>query len=174
MQTIEYRTVDKSEWPNGAWSHEPDKKQWQDEATGLPCLVVRNRMGALCGYVGVAEGHPAHGKNWRDSGVDSLEVHGGVTYGDHCQPGDEKESICHIPSIGEPDHVWWIGFDCSHFGDALPAEKTRLRKYMEAQEYARMFDKSTDYANPNGTYRDFGYVTRQCQCLARQLKEMSP
>ena len=57
METIEYRTMDKSVWGPGPWQNEPDKRQWQDEATGLPCLIVRNSMGALCGYVGVSEGH---------------------------------------------------------------------------------------------------------------------
>lgn len=40
MQTIEYTTIDKSSWGNEPWQNEPDKKQWQDKATLLPCLVV--------------------------------------------------------------------------------------------------------------------------------------
>ena len=54
---IEYRFTDKSGWEQGAWQDEPDKVQWIDEETGLDCLIVRNPGGALCGYVGVAEGH---------------------------------------------------------------------------------------------------------------------
>lgn len=56
-----YTTMDKSTWGDGPWQHEPDKVQWTDEATGLPCLAVRNRFGAWCGYVGVDEDHPWHG-----------------------------------------------------------------------------------------------------------------
>ncbi len=41
MEKIEYRTVDKTGWGEGPWQSEPDKRQWQDEATGLPCLIVR-------------------------------------------------------------------------------------------------------------------------------------
>jgi hypothetical protein len=38
MNTIEYRNVvDKSTWGEGPWNNEPDKAQWQDEATKLPC-----------------------------------------------------------------------------------------------------------------------------------------
>lgn len=48
MDTREYRTIDKSD---GEWKDEPDKIQWQDEATGFPCLIVRGPSGALCGYV---------------------------------------------------------------------------------------------------------------------------
>ena len=59
MQTIEYKTVDKSNWERGEWDNEPDKKQWLDEATGLPCLIVRAPVtGSLCGYVGIAPEHP--------------------------------------------------------------------------------------------------------------------
>lgn len=61
METKEYRTVDKAGWGDGLWQNEPDKMQWQDEATGLPCLIVRGPVGALCGYVGVDERHPAFG-----------------------------------------------------------------------------------------------------------------
>jgi hypothetical protein len=61
VETKEYRTIDKTLWPRGEWDDEPDKMQWQDEATGLPCLIVRGPVGALCGYVGVPEGHPCFG-----------------------------------------------------------------------------------------------------------------
>lgn len=49
MQTISYTTKDKSTWGDGPWQHEPDKMQYEDPDTGLPCLIVRNAVGALCG-----------------------------------------------------------------------------------------------------------------------------
>jgi len=83
MKTIVYENVvDKSEWPRGVWDHEPDKVQWQDEDTGLPCLIVRNPVGALCGYVGVPEGRPCHGKEYDTVDV---ECHGGLTFAGPCQ-----------------------------------------------------------------------------------------
>lgn len=63
--THTYHTIPretKLAWGDGAWVDEPDKAQWQDETTGLPCLLVRNPGGALCGYVGVYPTHPYHGK----------------------------------------------------------------------------------------------------------------
>jgi hypothetical protein len=39
MKAIEYLFLDKSEWGAGPWQIEPDKVQWQDNETGLPCLV---------------------------------------------------------------------------------------------------------------------------------------
>lgn len=107
MLTKEYRTVDKSSWERGPWDSEPDKKQWLDQATGLPCLIVRNPMGALCGYVGVTKNHPAFGKSYGDDDacVEGLEVHGGITFADFCSHGDECTSICHVVEPGENDRV---------------------------------------------------------------------
>lgn len=156
MKTIAYRTIDKSSWEvRGEWDNEPDKVQWQDEATGLPCLIVRGGGGALCGYVGVAEGHPAYGKEYDDVDV---AVHGGLTFADKCQPSnDESRFVCHVPEAGEPDHVWWLGFDCAHSGDVCPA---RLKLH-------GVFAPS-----PWEQYREIGYVRSEVRKLARQLHEI--
>ena len=79
MKTMEYRTIDKSTWGEGEWQNEPDKKQWQDEETNYPCLIVRSPVsGSLCGYVGVSEGHALFGKSAlysseRESALDDLK-----------------------------------------------------------------------------------------------------
>jgi hypothetical protein len=62
MKTLEYRFVDKSTWADGPWHFEPDKRQWQDSATGLFCLVLRHDyLGHFCGYVSLPLEHAAHG-----------------------------------------------------------------------------------------------------------------
>lgn len=156
METIEYRTVDKASWGEGPWQQEPDKKQWQDEATGYPCLIVRNRGGALCGYVGVPEGHPCFEKDYEKVDAD---VHGGLTFADHCSPnGDESRHICH--KTDGDDHVWWLGFDCAHSGDVSPAYEMRNREFG--------FSLGDGYKR----YKDFGYVTAQVRKLSEQLKAM--
>lgn len=82
IPTKEYQSIDKSDWGNGPWLGEPDKKQWTDEATGYPCMAVRATVtGSLCGYVGVPESHPAFRKHYNDVDVN---VHGGLTYADRC------------------------------------------------------------------------------------------
>ena len=150
MQTIEYRNVqDKSKWKRGPWDSEPDKVQWQDAVTGLPCLVVRGPMGALCGYVGVGRQHPLHGQDYEKPGV---VVHGGLTFADGCGPGAEDRAVCHRPGAGEPDDVWWFGFDCAHADDICPCMGRPL--VHDAQ------------------YRDLAYVTEQCALLAVQLKAL--
>ena len=64
MRNIIYENViDKSKWHGGEWDNEPDKAQFADEPTGLPCLIRRNdRIGSLCGYVAIPPKHPYFGK----------------------------------------------------------------------------------------------------------------
>jgi hypothetical protein len=150
---IEYCTIDKSAWPAGEWQDEVDKAQWQDEATGLPCLAVRHsNLGHLCGYVGVDAKHPLHGK---DYDVPEVDVHGGLTFASACAEGDESRSICHVAGDGDPDHVWWFGFDCGHLYDMSPG---RVR--------------SSNYWGDEGdVYRNIDYVKRECAKLAERLQE---
>lgn len=55
------------QWGDGPWIGEPSKIQGIDPDTGYPVLAVRNSWnGSLCGYVGVAEGHPAFEKHYDD------------------------------------------------------------------------------------------------------------
>jgi len=159
METITYQTMDKSDWGDGAWQDEPDKKQWKDKETGLPCLIVRNRFGGLCGYVGVERRHPFFEKNSADIDFD---VHGGLTFSGPCSEGDEKNSICHIPGEGESDHVWWFGFDCAHGSDLLPAMVSREREMMQHLSFQPL----------PPPYRDLAYVTAECEFLAQKLKAL--
>lgn len=161
MNAIEYSTVDKSGWGPGAWQDEPDKVQWPDEATGLPCLAVRNRdSGNWCGYVGVPPGHALHGKDYND--VDA-GVHGGLTFADACHPGDtEAHGICHVPGDGEPEHVWWFGFDCAHAYDLSPGREAYWRKHGEARFLS----------GPETIYRTLAYVKADVATLAEQLRRL--
>lgn len=163
MQTLQYITVDKTEWGGGEWAYEPDKLQWRDEATGLPCLINRGPSGALCGYVGVSPGHPAFGADYNDVDV---RVHGGLTFAGPCHPGvNESSGICHVPEAGESDHVYWLGFDCCHAWDVSPAYKRFYEDFdKEHPEYAglRRMDE---------TYRTVDYVKEEVRGLAAQLSQ---
>ncbi len=152
MQTLEWKTIDRSQWPDGPWMNEPDKKQWLDEATGLPCLAVRNRTN-WCGYVGISKNHPLFEKHYGDI-EPYLEVHGGLTFSDHCAGNaEEGRYICHLVEAGEDDHVWWLGFDCAHSGDMW--DFTRDFPSLHYHEWEQ--------------YRTLGYVEGQCRDLAQQL-----
>lgn len=160
--TKEYTTIDRKAlgWPSGEWDGEPDKVQWRDEATGMACLAVRNRRaGNWCGYVGVSPEHPLHGKGYDEAGI--FEVHGGLTFADECQPAeDESQGICHVPEPGEPDHVWWFGFDCAHAWDFSPYDKKM--EIERGYPFTIMSDQE---------YRRLDYVKAECRGLAAQLKE---
>lgn len=156
----EWTNTDKSAWGPGPWQSEPDKKQWTDQATGLPCLIKRNGSGALCGYVGVPEGHPWYLVDYNDP-EPYPEVHGGLTYADRCmEEGDEAETICHIPEPGEPDNVWWLGFDCAHWRDISPAFRNIYAEAGISQVHGE-------------SYKDIAYVTAECASLAKQAAEVA-
>jgi hypothetical protein len=61
MERKEWRFLERKDWSAGPWDNEPDKVQWTDEQTDLPCLAVRNHLGGWCGYVGVGPDHPFYG-----------------------------------------------------------------------------------------------------------------
>lgn len=174
MSEVKELTYEDRPWPDGLWMQEPDRVQWVDEATGLVCLVKRHeRNGHLCGYVAVPPSHPFHRKDYSEcsnsdpcddnwcythSPAAEIEVHGGLTYAASCQ-GDPETGICHVPAPGEPDDVWWFGFDCFHAWDLSPGMKNAAMA-----EIGRH-----DLIDHDQTYRTIGYVKDQCASMAKQL-----
>lgn len=146
--------IDKTGWPAGPWMHEPDKLNWRTKA-GLPGMIVRNWAGALCGYVAVTAGHPDYEVNYNDV---PAEVHGGLTYSDHCQG-----PICHVPEPGEPEDVWWLGFDACHAFDYSPGLATEMALLGNRQ--VRTPGEGATYE----TYRDLAYMQAEVESLAKQL-----
>lgn len=137
---------------DGPWQAEPNRAQWKH--AGLDCLAVRHPGGLhWCGYVGVPPGHAAHGKDYDGDGL-NVDVHGGLTYAAGC-----GGSVCHIPEAGEPDDLWWLGFDCAHWGDIPPGhEEMYERAGIEKRKYGRM-----------ETYKELPYVQAEVNNLAEQL-----
>ena len=154
MKEQEWKYQDRNNWPKNqfdqGWGNEPDKKQWEDKETGFPCLIVRGTSGALCGYVGIPNGHPFFEKEYFDVPVG--DVHGGLTFSNHCSPYETYKGVCHIVEDGEDDNVWWLGFDCGHSCDYIPG-----------------FDTLAD-----GSYRNMDYVRKECIQLAKLLMKMTP
>lgn len=152
------RTVDRTNWPEGPWNLEPDEARFVH--AGYHCLILRNNLGAWCGYVAVPPGHPWHGQKYDDV---PASVHGGLTFASECH-GD----ICHVPAPGEPDDVWWVGFDCGHYNDLMPG--------MVALEATVLKDIQTFGAEEGlaarwrGEYRTQDYVTSETQELAIQAR----
>lgn len=136
--------------PPGPWSDEPDRIEF--EHAGFTCLMRRNpHMGFWCGYVGVPPGHPWHSKTYQE--LEEVEVHGGLTYSEACD-GDPTGGVCHVPKPGEPEHLWWLGFNCGHGGDLVPS-------WCRTPEIADLM---------GGTYRDQEWVTEEVKRLAEQAQ----
>ncbi|QDU64336.1 hypothetical protein Pan216_52260 [Planctomycetes bacterium Pan216] len=92
--------------------------------SGLPCVMIKQRLGYFCGYVGVPSGHPLAGKDPKDPELAALDVHGGVS--------------CAGPELcghAEDAADWWIGFNCCHDGDLVPSMPCQ-------QEHASYRDES--------------------------------
>jgi hypothetical protein len=142
---------------------EPDR--WEGEHVGLPLLAIRHpRLGHWCGYVAVPPSHPLHGQ---DYGAPDIAVHGGFTYANACHG-----AVCHVPKPGEPDNVWWFGFDCAHAGDYTGmADRRFLHRVLGLGEDAPYDHQRALTADDWSveTYRTLAYVQAECKRVAEQL-----
>ena len=156
MKALQFINRDKDKlYGPGPWSNEFDKYQWLDEETQYPCLIVRNQLGALCGYVGVNKNNPLYKSKFIHTEKDDVYIHGGITYTAHCEEnGYIAESICHIPEPNDADeNLWWFGFDCAHGGDYAPKIHKGLLGNLSA-------------------YRTVTYVKSEIKLLATYLKKL--
>jgi hypothetical protein len=154
MEHKTWMTVDKATWGDGPWQGEPDKEQWTDPATGYACLLKRSSFsGSLCGYVGVPEGHPWHGRSPAGIAPGGREL----TYGELCQEGPDEYTICHVPGPGEPDALYWLGFHCGYIRDIQPGREARDREH-----------GWPPIRDGGETYKTAEYVKEECARLAAQ------
>ena len=160
-KTWKWTATDKADLGPGPWQDEHDKEQWACEHTALACLIVRNQMGAWCGYVGVPLDHPKAEPLIAREDVDGLLVaHGGVNFAGPCVDHGEDDSrpaartICHVRGEGDGE-VHWLGFDCAHGGDIVPWFR---KKFPQDSILMR-----------RAIYRDVAYVKAQVYMLALQI-----
>ena len=136
--------IDRAGWGPGPWDAELDSALWLDPATGLTCTAHRARTsGTWSGYVQLPDEHPWCAADANDL-VPQVRVHGGVTF-------------VGVP-LGQPIGGTWVGFDCAHFGDVMPALQARTQ-----MGFAGMA------AGPVEQYRDIAFVREQCAQLAAQI-----
>lgn len=177
VETIESRFVDKSGWGDGPWQHEPDRRQWADQASGLPCLAIRHpEMGNWCGYVGVLPDHPWHGRE-RAELDEFVTVHGRLTFAgpsDRASPRGQ-DSIWlqmgrHVPGLPE---LWWFGFDCAHAWDRIPGMEAFMRRHALPDLVAldKLIGGRFKAVMKDCRYRDLLYVEGECERLAGQAAE---
>lgn len=197
MKTIEYHTVDKSGWGQGPWQDEPDKKQWLDEATGLPCLIVRGPTGSLCGYVGVPATHRYYGSDYDHVQADA---HGGLTFAGKCAEAPTRETWEKFKERGvsaKKEAAKYPQGDAAEFVQARAGELRNYDAYAQWCEAAHICHKVEDgeddnvwwfgfdcahlgdltpkynargaYRDHSDTYKDIAYVTNEVASLAAQL-----
>lgn len=141
--------IDRAGWPAGPWDAEPeDRVEWRHK--GVPCLAVRQEAGAWCGYAAVPPSHPWYPPAERDPEAE-VSVHGGITFGDFCHEGGP---ICHVALPGEPEKVYWLGFDCLHSSDENPADSEFRKKWPRPWKEE---------------YRTLAYVKSEVERLADQI-----
>lgn len=173
--------VKRDGWEAGPWDDEADRVEWVDEATGYPCLIIRHQEdGNLCGYTAVPPGHPLHGVSY--DGADNVPYgdYPGINYARACVTMEDIPApyghlytpdmlVCHVPAPGEPDDVWWFGFDCGHGHDVQPGKEARTR-VLEAKF---SWPALTPLRAPWATYRGVPLVTEMVGRLAADLKELA-
>lgn len=140
--------MNKKAWGQGPWDTEPDTAYWV--SNNFHCMIVRNPLGALCGYVGLSKEHPWYGLEYGDliEKENIPNVHGGITYAHIGHPKIE------LP-LEQKESIYWLGFDCAHAYDVIPA--------------------MTDWplSCRQGTYRDINYVKAEVEKLAAALQAVT-
>lgn len=190
----EHAVIDKSLWGPGPWQDEPDRVEWGHGglpclalrnhhgnwcgyaavAPGHPLHGVSysDESPALAAALDALKHRPFTEQDYTfKRGIAMLfgdarptpdlviDVHGGLTYADACHG-----PICHVPQPGEPDDVWWFGFDCGHCDDIAPGMDALLRKV-----YADKGDVWEPHHLHGAEYRTLAYVQAETNKLAEQL-----
>lgn len=101
--------------------------------------------------------------------ITEINVHGGLTFSGECQKGDDPaDGICHVPEHGEPDDVWWFGFDCAHASDLCPQMEMHRREITDKMPPMPEALRQYQEEHPD-IYRDVPYVQAEVAELAKQI-----
>lgn len=153
--------IDKSEWGEGPWQHEPDYKEFMYK--GFYCLLRRHhRYGNWTGYVAI---DPQSKLAKEDCRSMDLDVHGGITYEAFRNP------LLSI-NIPEDDSLFWIGFDC-HSGRFKPDKKGNSVEDYE-DDYApgeQVIFKKAGYSDDGKKefYRTIEFAINELESLIDQI-----
>jgi hypothetical protein len=144
--------IDKSTWGPGPWQEESDVEYFSFK--GIVCVLERGLFGIWCGYVRL----PPTSAFSRDPDMfthDGLDVHGGITFAQE-----------HTFEFGDDEFKgYWLGFDCGHFYDYLPASQ----HIIQAGMLKGFPDLSKIYTETNRTYKDINFAREQVIGLAKQI-----
>lgn len=124
--------------PDVRWDEELDHLTFDDEESGLPCVLHRSILGVWLGYVGLPGKHMFFGMGYDEINYrcDAMKVDLGVelTYGKA-----RRRGILAWVSIKSPfrPREHWVGFDCAHVGQEVPGIAQRGAEYITCEEAYR-------------------------------------
>lgn len=155
-----WTTIGKTGWAAGPWRAEPDRVQWTDPLSDLPCLITRHpEYGCLLGYVAVPPGDPLHGAAAEQVPV---VVPRTITFtGPTADLGTLSPADIPPCDMAAP---WWIGFGAFSAWDAYPGDTAMWNLLGVAGG-----DIHQGAAKPIAEYRSIAYMTAGCRLLAMQL-----
>ena len=168
------------------------------EHAGYKCVVVFQKMGHRCGYVGVPKGSKLYGKRCSDKlDVDMSELEGqeigkrgiipiflqAFDGGENVRLDlyfDVHGGITFADGGDGSDYpiksdLWWLGFDCGHAGDRIDYELSMKIFPEKAEKYKRLMQIDREvYGEPeerDDVIRSEEYVAEECKRLAEQIRE---
>lgn len=145
------------EWGEGEWLSEVGVSiPVLYEYKGYECYMIRSSVtGSWCGYVSVSMDTK---ERLGDDFLKSLDVHGGVTWYEPRLPTQTKEL----------ENQFWIGFDCSHYGDLMPRmEKVNQIIRESMPEFKAIEEKYKDIVGHwhKPTYKNMAFVRKEIESM---------
>jgi len=147
--------LDKTSFPKGVWSKEPDFCSWQYR--GFSCLAIRDmKLGMWRGLVGLKSPHPFFEKSIENilkikSGMDLfIDIYGGIASAGRL-PAKHKE---------HSQGLWWLGIETCNGGDLVPL----LKLDVEDAEIKKVLGKQT--------YKDFAFIRKETNKMAKILERI--
>lgn len=146
-------------WGCGEWVEESDIATFQYK--GYQCKIVRIFIfpsidaclgGHLSGYVLIPTEHPWHGKDYNT--IKCL-VHGGLTY------------------ASETSKKFWIGFDCAHWLDVIPATVS-IDRHIREKTKKEVPGIEKFYSELKETYKNMSFCVEECKNIVNQAIEAAP
>ena len=163
------------------------------EYDGYRCVIVFQKGGHRCGYVGIPQTHPFYGVNYSDK-VDVLKFDNikEQNIGKRgiipvmCMAFEDSDDGCLRPDCYFDVHggitysdkgsypvesdLWWFGFDCAHAGDRK--DYKQVAEYgLDTPEHVQYnINLENEYYIEDEAIRTKEYVEQECRNLADQLK----
>lgn len=162
----------REEWGPGPWQDEPDLVRWTTRA-GLRGLIWRAPVtGSLCGYAELKAEHPYFAKRYERLEM-ALDVHGDLTFSGSFEPEALRSALGAIGTDWLDS--WWLGFDCGHCFDLMPALNAVLVDLRHPRHWARYAAEGRSPPPPvpegllGGDYWTIDAVREEVEDLAAQL-----